>query len=200
MWVFFNKSPKSFIINYISIKKKVHKFGDFFFKWSVTVPNELVKIWCVGLVKKNFQPIFNINLNYFCFFLDFEHFSNTIKKVVSQNFNVFFFLNNEEKGSFLVCWFFFHPFLKKNFTSWKLRFNPIFCKFHWHNFSFRSNWTGAVSPTPGTVFQVSNYTYQEIMFWVSCFFKIARTETVLGSYCTYHTDFPIKREIKILLC
>ena len=66
-------------------------------------------------------------------------FQKQLKKLCPSNFNVFFFVkNNEKKGSLVACWIFSHPFWKKKISSWKLRINPIFCKLNWHNFSFRS--------------------------------------------------------------
>ena len=62
-----------------------------------------------------------------------------------------------------------------------------------------SNWTGAVSPTPRSVLQASNYTSQDSMLWESCCFKVARTKTVLGSHCTYYMGCPILSKSSVLL-
>ena len=62
-----------------------------------------------------------------------------------------------------------------------------------------SNWTGAVSLTPGSVPQTCSYTSQNSMFWERCGFKEARTKTVLSSHCTLNMGCPILSNMSELL-
>ena len=124
IWVIL-KSPKSFIIIYLSIFLKRHTFGDFFFRWSVNVHNWLVKHWFIGMVQKSYQPISNINHNKFNLFFGLWRLKKN-QTILSQNFNFCCCCKNyEKKGSFVACYTFFIPFWTK-FHLLKMRNQPHF--------------------------------------------------------------------------